>query len=266
MSDEASSIIHASRPRNVPDTRSPRESATGHAIDYACSQPDRSSLNDNWFVRDLSRSVVSLSFRNLYLDDERTIFLQQDVEDKDSEPRRMKNGAAQNPDKNARESTKNECEGGDNHRGAVPEEDLLMIEQPLTELAEPSPQCTAEMREFYAQEMSEYVLIDGSSSSDDKVDVHSEMCDSNHKHKLIIDDDSLSSIGELTGATTGSPSITSRASVDLSTMNSSSTSSVNDMESSRRSRLDASSNSYASQSSSITGIILLHVNCIGQAY
>ena len=231
MSDETSS------PRSIPDSQQCRSSHELDSCLYACSQPDRSSLNDNWFVRDLSRSVVSLSFRNLYLDDERTIILQQNVEDKDREP--------------------HECDAGDNHRTPVSNEDLLMTKQPLSDLAELSTHIASqkETREFYTKEMSEYVMI-GSSSGEEKVNGHTEMCNSDCKR---IDDDSSSSIHELSRANTdqidSSHGVRNRASI--STMNTSSTSSVNDMDTSQQSSLNASINSYASQASSITGILLL---------
>ena len=240
MSDETS------RPRSIPDSQQCRSSQESDRCLHACSQPDRSSLNDNWFMRDLSRSVVSLSFRTLYLDDERTIILQQDVEDKDREPH-MK-GAAHNPDKNARESTRNKCDVGDNHRSSVSDEDLLMTKQPLSDLAELST-CIANQEEFYAKEMSEYVMI-GSSSSEEKVNGHTEMCDSNCK---CIDDDS--SIHESSRANTDqTDSSRVRNQASISTTNTSSTSSINDMDLSQQSSLNASMNSYASQASSITGI------------
>ena len=248
MSDEAS------RPRNIPDSQlqcrsSPQEPRENYL--FACSQPDRSSLNDTWLMRD-SRSVVSLSFRNLYLDDERTIIiLQQDVEElKDS---------AQNPDKNARDSTKNECDVtvGDNHRSPVSDEYLCTIKQPSPDLAELSTQCIAsqkETREFYAKEMSEYIMI-SSSGSEEKINGHSEMCDPNCMHN-IDDVDSSSIIHELSRANSDqidSPLVRTRASV--STVNSSSASSINDMDISQQSSLNASMNSFTSQPSSVTGML-----------
>ena len=248
MSDEAS------RPRSIPDpgqqcgSTSPRDSHL-----YACSQPDRSGLNDNWLVRDLSRSVVSLSFRNLYLDDERTIILQQDVKDKDRKPHDIAtNEAVQN---HPRESIKYECDAGDYHRSPV-SDDLLTTEPPLSDLADLSTQYLAsqeETKEFYAKEMSEYVMIGSSSNdSEEKINGGSEMCDSNYKQ--IDDACSSSSIHELSRSNTDSPRVRSRASI--SNMNTSSTSSINDLDISQRSSLNASMNSYASQSSSATGIII----------
>ena len=241
MSDEAS------RPRNIPDSQL-QESRDSYL--FACSQPDRSSLNDTWLMRD-SRSVVSLSFRNLYLEDERTIILQQDVEELTD--------SAQNPDKNARELTK-ECDDtvGDNHRNPVSDEYYLHT------MKEPSPglltQCIAsqkEMREFYAREMSEYVII-GSSSGEEKVNCHSEICDSNCMH---IDDVDSTSIHELSRANSDqidSPLVRTRASI--STMNTSSTSTINDKEISQQSSLNnASMNSFASQPSSVTGKLKYYI-------
>ena len=245
MSDEAS------RPRNIPDSQlqcrsSPQESRDSYL--FACSQPDRSSLNDTWLMRD-SRSVVSLSFRNLYLEDERTIILQQDVEE-----------LTDSADKNARGLTK-ECDDtvGDNHRRAVSDERLQMIKQPSSDLAELLTQCIAsqkETREFYAREMSEYVII-GFSSGEEKVNGHSEICDSNC---MPIDDVDLTSIHELSRANRDqidSPLVRTRASI--STMNTSSTSTINDKEISQQSSLNASMNSFASQPSSVTGKLKYYI-------
>ena len=250
MSDESS------QPQDIPDSQQCRSSRDSDSDLYACSQPDRSSLNDNWFVRDLSRSVVSLSFRNLYLDGERTILLQQDEEDKDRE-QDIKDGA-QNPGKNAQESPNNECDLGENHRSLIWDKDLLI---PLPNLTEVST-CIAsqkETREFYAKEISEYVMI-GATSGDEKVNGHTKSCDSYSKH---IDDDFSTSMHELTRANTDqkdqtdSPHIKNRASI--STMNTSSTSSVNDLDLSRQSSLNASINSYVSQTPSVTGAYQLRL-------
>jgi hypothetical protein len=183
---------------------------------------------------------VSLSFRNLYLDDERTIILQQDVEElKDSEP-----------DKNARESARNECDVGDNNRNPVSDEYLKQ-----SDLAELSTRCITsqkETREFYDKEMSEYVMI-GCSSGEEKINGHSEIRDSNCMHN--IDDVDSTSIHELSRANSDQidfPLVRTRASI--STVNTSSASSVNEMEISRQSSLNGSMNSYASQPSSITGM------------
>ena len=250
MSDESS------QPRDIPESRTSQESDRNL---QACSQPDRSSgLNDDWFMRDHSRSVVSLSFKDLYIDGERTIILQQDVAG-DKESDHIKEDTAKNPDENTRETTKNHCYVGDNHRSPVSdEEDLIIKKLPLSGLAEVPGSCTCiayqkETKEFFAREVSDYIMI-GSPGDEVNLKINKcpGICDSYCKH---IDNDFSSSVCELPRDDNDQiDCVCVRNRGSLSTMNTSSASSINDTDISRQSSLNTSINSYASQSSTVTGM------------